>query len=42
MPSPTPNSIIASWVMLIARAKDDHGYDSRDKSPIEYRQKALM
>jgi AraC-like DNA-binding protein len=30
MPSRTPNSTIASWVMLIARAIDDYGYDSRE------------
>jgi len=26
----TPNSTIASWVLLIARAIDDYGYDSRE------------
>ncbi len=30
MPTSTSNSIIASWVQLIARAIDDYGYDSRD------------
>ncbi|MCP4303161.1 MAG: hypothetical protein GY783_21475 [Gammaproteobacteria bacterium] len=25
----TPNSIIASWVLLIAHAIDDYGFDSR-------------
>ncbi|MCP4875010.1 MAG: AraC family transcriptional regulator [Gammaproteobacteria bacterium] len=29
MPSSTPNSIIASWVLLIARTIDDCGHDSR-------------
>ena len=26
----TPNSVIASWVLLIARAIDEHGFDSRE------------
>jgi len=30
MSTSTNNSIIASWVQLIARAIDDHGHDSRD------------
>jgi AraC-like DNA-binding protein len=35
----TPNSALASWVLLIARAIDDYGYDSRDlftKAGLDY------
>jgi len=40
MPSRTPNSAIASWVLLIARAIDDYGYDSRElftQAGLDYR-----
>ncbi|MDH3762548.1 MAG: AraC family transcriptional regulator [Gammaproteobacteria bacterium] len=41
MSSSTPNSIIASWVLLIARTIDDYGQDSRAlfrQAGLDYRQ----
>ena len=40
MPSRTPNSTLASWVLLIARAIDDYGYDSQElftQAGLDYR-----